>query len=159
MQEQMLPRVVCKMLFPFIIVFALYVITHGELGPGGGFQGGVILAAAFIVYGLIFGADELKRRVPPAVTDALMAGGVLLYAGTGLATLLLGGNFLDYSRLNPGNPGDAEALGMTLVEYGVGCTVASVMITLFTQITEGASGTGSAETRSPLQEAPRRKEA
>lgn len=136
MHEQMLPRVVTKLLVPFIIVYALYVITHGELGPGGGFQGGVIAAAAFILYGVVFGRDELLRRIPAPITDALMAIGVLLYAGTGLANLLAGGRFLDYSQLNLQSPGDGEALGMTLVEYGVGITVCSVMITLFTQITE-----------------------
>ncbi|TPV92956.1 MAG: Na(+)/H(+) antiporter subunit B [Myxococcales bacterium FL481] len=136
MHAQMLPRVVTKLLVPFIIVYALYVITHGELGPGGGFQGGVIAAAAFILYGVIFGRDELLRRIPAPITDALMAIGVLLYAGTGLANLLAGGRFLDYSQINPHNPGDGEAMGMTLVEYGVGITVCSVMITLFTQITE-----------------------
>lgn len=131
-------RVVAKMLFPFVLVFGVYVITHGELGPGGGFQGGVILAAAFILYGMIMGVDELTRRVPPWITDALMALGVLLYAGTGLHNLLKGGAFLDYTMLGADRPGDAEALGMTLVEYGVGITVCSVMITIYTQICERA---------------------
>jgi multicomponent Na+:H+ antiporter subunit B len=136
MHEQHVLRVVCKMLFPFIIVYALYVITHGELGPGGGFQGGVILGAAFIFYGMVFGATTLEKLVPPRITDSLMALGVMLYAGTGVHNLLNGGNFLDYSVLNPASPGDGEALGMTLVEYGVGITVSSVMITIYTQVTQ-----------------------
>ena len=65
-----------------------------------------------------------------------MAIGALLYAGTGLANMLAGGRFLDYSMLDLDRVGDAEALGMTLVEYGVGITVASVMITIYTQIAE-----------------------
>lgn len=140
MKDQVVLRVTCKMLFPFIIMFAVYVITHGELGPGGGFQGGVILAAAFIFYGLVFGVNELLRRIPQGLIDAGMALGVLLYAGTGLATVLRGGAFLDYSMLNPSHPGDAEALGMTLVEYGVGITVACVMVNIYIQITERARG-------------------
>lgn len=136
MHGQTFLRVVAKMLFPFILVFGVYVITHGELGPGGGFQGGVILAAAFILYGMIFGADELVRRVPARVTDTAMAIGVLMYAGTGLHNMLGGGAFLDYTILGPDDPGGAEALGMTLVEYGVGITVCSVMITVYTQICE-----------------------
>lgn len=136
MSDQHVLRVVCKMLFPFIIVYALYVITHGELGPGGGFQGGVILGAAFIFYGMVFGATALEKLVPPRLTDSLMAVGVLLYAGTGAQALFAGGNFLDYSMLPPEHASDAEALGMTLVEYGVGITVASVMITIYTQITQ-----------------------
>lgn len=140
MKDQVVLRVTCKMLFPFIIIFAVYVITHGEIGPGGGFQGGVILAAAFIFYGLVFGVNELLKRIPQGLIDAGMALGVLLYAGTGLATVFRGGAFLDYSMINPGHPGDAEAIGMTLVEYGVGITVTCVMINVYVQITERARG-------------------
>jgi multicomponent Na+:H+ antiporter subunit B len=140
-------RVVAKMLFPFILVFGVYVITHGELGPGGGFQGGVILAAAFILYGMIFGADALRAKVPNRVLDFLMASGVLLYAGTGLYSMLAGGRFLDYTMLPADHPGDAEALGMTLVEYGVGITVCSVMITIYLQMTERAPGDAGVQTK------------
>lgn len=136
MSQQTLLRVVAKMATPFILAFGCYVILHGELGPGGGFQGGVIVAAGFILYGLVFGADELRRRIPPIYIDACMALGALLYAGVGLASMLAGGNFLDYGMLNPAYAGDAEAKGMTLVEYGVGLTVASVMVTIYLMISE-----------------------
>lgn len=136
MNDQVILRVVGKLAIPLILVFGVYVITHGELGPGGGFQGGVILGAGFILYGLIFGVDKLQKKIPPFITDSAMALGALLYAGTGLASMLLGGRFLDYSMLGLSRVGDAEALGMTLVEYGVGITVASVMITIYTQIAE-----------------------
>ncbi len=140
MDDQVILRVVAKMVIPFILVFGVYVITHGEGGPGGGFQGGVILAAGFILYGLVFGAEQLKQRIPPAVTDAAMAGGALLYAGTGLLNLVVGGNFLDYGALVALFPrstrGDMEVWGMTAVEYGVGLTVCSVMVTIYTQICE-----------------------
>ena len=147
MEGQAFLRVIAKMLFPFILVFGVYVITHGELGPGGGFQGGVILAAAFILYGMIFGAEALRAKVPNRVLDVLMASGVLLYAGTGLHNLLAGGAFLDYTLLGPEVPGDAEALGMTLVEYGVGITVCSVMITIYLQMTERAPGDAGVQTK------------
>lgn len=136
MSQQTLIRVVAKMAIPFILVFGIYVILHGELGPGGGFQGGVIVAAGFILYGLVFGADELRRRIPPAIIDSSMALGALIYAGVGLACVFAGGNFLDYGMLEPTSAGEGEALGMTLVEYGVGLTVASVMITIYLMISE-----------------------
>lgn len=139
MSEQTLLRVVAKMTIPFILVFGVYVITHGELGPGGGFQGGVILAAAFILYGLVFGADELRQRIPPVIIDACMALGALLYAGVGLASLFKGGTFLDYGMLQPSHAGEGEALGMTLVEYGVGITVCAVMVTIYLMISERRS--------------------
>jgi multicomponent Na+:H+ antiporter subunit B len=131
LSQQSLIRVIAKMMLPFIFVFGLYVILHGEVGPGGGFQGGVILAAGFILYGLVFGADELRRRVPPVIFDVGMALGALIYSGTGLACLFYGGTFLDYGMLQPTHAGDGEALGMTLVEYGVGITVCSVMVQIY----------------------------
>jgi multicomponent Na+:H+ antiporter subunit B len=131
LSQQSLMRVMAKMLIPFIFVFGLYVILHGEVGPGGGFQGGVILAAAFILYGLVFGADELRKRVPPVIFDVGMALGAFIYSGTGLACLFYGGTFLDYGMLQPTHAGDGEALGMTLVEYGVGITVCSVMTQIY----------------------------
>lgn len=136
MSQQTLIRVIAKMTIPFILIFGVYVILHGELGPGGGFQGGVILAAAFILYGLVFGADELRRRIPTPVWDACMALGALLYASVGLACVFFGGTFLDYGMLNSTHAADGEALGMSLVEYGVGLTVCSVMVTIYLMISE-----------------------
>lgn len=136
MSQQVLVRVVAKLSVPFILILGLYVILHGELGPGGGFQGGVILAAGIILYGLVFGADEIRRRIPTVLLDSCMALGALMYAGTGLASLLAGGTFLDYGMLMPHSAGDGEALGLTLVEYGVGITVSSVMTTIYLMISE-----------------------
>ncbi|MBK7826600.1 Na(+)/H(+) antiporter subunit B [Nannocystis sp.] len=137
--DQTILRVVSKMSIPFILLFGLYVITHGELGPGGGFQGGVVIACAFILYALIFGRPALYRVLPPPVIDMLTGLGVLVYSGTGAACLLLGGKFLDYSMLDTVSPGEGEALGMTLVEYGVGITVSMVMLNIFNQLAEEES--------------------
>jgi len=136
MKDQVVLRVMTKLLVPFMLVFGCYVIAHGELGPGGGFQGGVILAAGFILYGIVYGKPELHRVVPRRVVDALAGMGVLLYAGVGVWTMLLGGRFLDYSVLPAVDYGAAEALGMVLVEYGVGITVCTVMITVYDMISE-----------------------
>lgn len=137
--DQVVLRVVTKMSIPFILLFGLYVITHGELGPGGGFQGGVVLACGFILYALVFGRPALYKVLPPPVTDLLTGLGVLVYSGTGAACLFFGGKFLDYSAFNPASPGEGEALGMTLVEYGVGITVSMVMLTIFNQLAEEQS--------------------
>ena len=134
MAEQQLLRVVTKMLFPFIVMFAVYVQTHGEVGPGGGFQAGVLLASAFILYGIVFGADKLRQKLPTIVTDVGMALGCLIYAGTGLHNMLAGSAFLDFGMLDLNDAGGSEALGLVLIEYGVGITVSSVMITIYMQI-------------------------
>jgi len=128
---QILRVVAAKLLIPFILLFALYVQFHGDFGPGGGFQAGVIFAAAFVLFALIFGLDRARRVAPPVVVDSLVAVGLLLYAGTGVVTLFLGGNFLDYDALNHHHPVHGQHWGIFAVELGVGITVAAGMITLY----------------------------
>lgn len=140
MKDQVILRVVTKITTPFILVFGFYIITHGELGPGGGFQGGVLLASAFILYGLVFGLGELEIIIPRRVTDSLAGLGVLLYAGVGLAGILAGYRFLDYTPLGLTGRESAESWGMTLAEYGVGMTVAAVMITVFREVSQAGAG-------------------
>lgn len=130
MKHHLVLHVVAKLLIPMIMLFGLYVQFHGDYGPGGGFQAGVIFAAAFILYGLIFDVEVAQQVVPPALLQTAMALGVLLFAGVGVASMLLGGNFLDYDLLAD-DPVGGQHLGILLVELGVGITVASVMITIF----------------------------
>ena len=131
MTRQTVLRAVAKLLIPYILLFALYVQFHGDYGPGGGFQAGVIAAAAFILYAIVFGPKAARRVAPPAVVESLVALGLLIYAGTGVVTMLRGGNFLDYGALNHHDPVHGQHMGILLVELGVGITVASVMATLF----------------------------
>nr|VFJ55794.1 MAG: multisubunit sodium/proton antiporter, MrpB subunit [Candidatus Kentron sp. DK] len=130
MDNYLIPRIIAKLLIPQILLFALYVQFHGDFGPGGGFQAGVIFAAGFILYGLLFGVQELRRVAPPTILRVLIAGGVLLYAGVGVAGLLLGGNYLDYDVLSH-DPVHGQHLGIMLIELGVGTTVAATMTMLF----------------------------
>lgn len=130
MKHHLILRIVAKLLAPFIVVFALYVQFHGDFGPGGGFQAGVIFAVAFILYALIFGLQTARQVAPPPVIRTLIALGVLLYIGTGIAAMALGGNFLDYSAL-AGEPHVGQHMGILLVEFGVGVTVFAVMLMIF----------------------------
>jgi multicomponent Na+:H+ antiporter subunit B len=131
MKDQIVLRVIAKLFIPFILLFALYVQFHGDYGPGGGFQAGVIFAAAFVLYTLIFGLEAAKKVAKPNLVQVLVAVGVLLYVGTGIMGILLGGNFLDYNVLDHHDPVHGQHLGILLIELGVGITVASVMITIF----------------------------
>ena len=79
MQHHLVLRVMAKLMIPFILVFALYVQFHGDYGPGGGFQAGVIFAAGFILYGLIFGLDNVRQVVEPGTIRVTAALGVILY--------------------------------------------------------------------------------
>ena len=122
-------RVIGKLMIPFILLFALYVQFHGDFGPGGGFQAGVIFGAGIILYGLIFGIATAAQVIPPWVLQIGMASGVLLYGGVGVAGLFRGGKFLDYNVLAH-DPVHGQHLGIFLVELGVFLTVASVMISI-----------------------------
>jgi len=123
-------QVISKLLIPFILLFALYVQFHGDYGPGGGFQAGVIFAAAFILHGLIFGVNKTRKVLPASILKTGMSLGVLLYAGTGVLSMFLGGNFLDYNVLAE-NPLSGQHWGIFAVELGVGLTVTCVMIIMF----------------------------
>jgi len=130
MTGQSILRTVTKELIPLILLFALYVQFHGDFGPGGGFQAGVIAGAAFVLYGLVFGLPAMRRVAPARLIEVLIAVGVLIYAGVGLVALLRGGSFLDYATLAH-DPVHGQHRGIGLIELGVGITVAAVMITIF----------------------------
>ena len=130
MKHNLILRVVSGFLIPFIFLFALYVQFHGDFGPGGGFQAGVIFSAGIILYALVFGVDTAKKIIPPVVLRLLASLGVLIYAGTGIAGLLLGGNYLEYGVL-AFTPVGGQHLGIVVVELGVGMTVMSAMLLIF----------------------------
>lgn len=135
MKHHMVLHVVAKILIPWILLFALYVQFHGDYGPGGGFQAGVIFAAGFILYSLVFDADAARRVISPGLLRWSMGLGVLLYAGVGVAVMLFGGNFLDYDLLAR-EPESGQHIGILLVELGVGITVAAVMVSVFLAFAE-----------------------
>jgi len=123
-------RIGTKLILPFILLFALYVQFHGDYGPGGGFQAGVISAGMVILIAITFGLGPAKRIAPEALVQAMVPLGVLIYAGTGVAGLLLGKNYLDYSVLGP-DPVHAREFGILCVEIGVLITVSGTMTALF----------------------------
>ncbi len=123
-------HVVSKFLIPLIIIFALYVQFHGDFGPGGGFQAGVIFSAAIILYAMVFGLDAAENIIPPYLLRILASLGVVIYAGVGVVSLLLGGNYLDYSVLGSTQIA-GQHLGILLVELGVGITVSAVMLIIY----------------------------
>lgn len=130
MTDNVILRVGTKLLVPPILLYGLYVHFHGDYSPGGGFQAGVILAAGFILYGLVYGLAEMQRVLPPAFVHTLAALGVLVYAGTGVVAVFLGASFLDYNVLRH-DPVHGQELGILLVESGVVTTVFGVMVSIF----------------------------
>ena len=123
-------RVIAKLFFPLILLFALYVLFHGDYGPGGGFQAGVIFATGFILYALAYGLGNAQRVIPHQLLRIMAAVGVLIYAGVGFESILLGGNFLEY-RVLADDPVTGQHLGIMLIELGVGITVAAVVLIIY----------------------------
>lgn len=121
---------VAKLIIPLVLLFALYVQFHGDFGPGGGFQAGVIGAAAFILYALVFGLPKAFAVVGPQFLKTMASFGVLLYAGVGLFSMYKGGHFLDYNKLAV-DPVAGQHIGIIVIELGVGITVFAVMLTIF----------------------------
>lgn len=131
MRENGILRVVARFLIPLILLFGLYIQFHGEYSPGGGFQAGVMFAAGWILFALIYGLDAALKVVPERAMYVLMVLGVLLYCTVGLLGVILGGRFLDFYALLPG-PHAAQQTGIVTVEFGVGVTVATVVMLFFT---------------------------
>jgi len=130
MKHDLIPRVVSKLLIPFILLFGLYVQFHGDYGPGGGFQAGVIFAAAFILYALVFGLESARRMLPLSFVSVLVAVGLMIFAGVGFLSLFVDANYLDYTVLGH-DPVHGQHRGIFWVELGVGITVSAVMVTIF----------------------------
>jgi len=131
MRHHLILRVVTKLLVSTIILFAFYVQFHGDFSPGGGFQAGVIMAVAFIIYGVVFSLQKAQQVFPPWLVHKLVALGVLLYAGTGLVSMLLGYEYLNYGAFTPHHPAHGQHWGILIVELGVGITVTGVMVAIY----------------------------
>ncbi|MBI4539037.1 MAG: Na(+)/H(+) antiporter subunit B [Gemmatimonadetes bacterium] len=130
MSGNIILRVATKLLAPYILLFALYVQFHGDLGPGGGFQAGVIFGAGFILYALVYGLENTRRVLPPRIAQFCSATGFLLYAATGVIGLLRGANFLNYNVLAH-DPHHGQHWGIFSVEMGVFITVFGTMVSIF----------------------------
>ncbi len=131
MRDNGILRVVARFLIPLIMLFALYIQFHGEYSPGGGFQAGVVFAAAWILLALIYGIEAALEVIPERAMYVLMLLGILVYCAVGLAGVLLGSHFLDYSPLLA-SPKGAQQLGIVTVEFGLGITVSTVVMLIFT---------------------------
>lgn len=128
--DRVILRIGAKILIPFILLFALYVQFHGDYGPGGGFQAGVIFAAAFVLYALVYGLGNAIKALPPAAAYICGALGLFIYVGVGFVSLALGGAFLDYNVLAH-DPVHGQHYGIIAVELGVLITVFGVMVAIF----------------------------
>lgn len=137
-EENPIVSLVSRVVSPFIMVFALYVIFHGHYSPGGGFQGGTMLAAAVLLVRLAAGGNIGQLQFRKNWGTILGCIGVLIYFGTGLLPMILGGNFLNYELLPIGGHADAvRGWGILIVEIGVGLAVMGILVAIYDDILEG----------------------
>lgn len=118
---------------PVIMLVGLYVFFHGHYSPGGGFQGGVLMAASIMLLRLTLGTTLSQAVMPTWITLRLSATGALIFAGTGLLALLCGGNFLDYHSLPAPwlTPEYLRYYGILLIEVGVTLTVMTTLVAIY----------------------------
>lgn len=95
-KPSMIVQGVTASLIPFIMLFAIYVILHGDVSPGGGFQGGTILGAVFIVFVLVFGLAESMKKLPPDSRVLFESIAPISFILVGLTGLIFGANFLTF---------------------------------------------------------------
>ena len=138
--EDIIIRTVSRVVVPFILLFALYVIMHGHHSPGGGFQGGVILGAGLVLLLITYGLKETRRHISEKSVTIFRSLGLLIYSGIGLLCVILLGNYLDYGKVSSlvhVAQAEARSLGILGIEIGVGLTVMAVMFSIFFDISTG----------------------
>jgi len=126
-----------RLLIPVIQIFAFYVLAHGHVSPGGGFQGGVLMGASFILVALSWDLETALARFPMQWTTIVAGLGIVLYAGIGIFSMFLGGEFLDYAELAKVFPVSREMAryhAMLGVEIGVGLTLTAIMFSLYANL-------------------------
>ena len=131
---------VSRIVSPFIMLYALYVIFHGHYSPGGGFQGGTMLAAAVLLIRLSAGNEIARLQFKKDLGTILGSIGVLVYFGTGFLVMLLGGKFLDYkylAKILPVSEVMARSWGILFVEIGVGIAVMGLLVAIYDDLLEG----------------------
>ena len=131
-EDNPITTLISSIVAPFIMLFGLYIIFHGHYSPGGGFQGGTMMAASVIIIRLALGNEIGQVQFPSRLGTPLGSLGVLIYFGTGLAAIIFGGSFLNYHFLPVSNEASFQrSIGILLVEIGVGLAVMAILIAIY----------------------------
>ncbi len=128
-----------RLLSPYIMVFGWYVIFHGHYSPGGGFQGGALLAASILLIRVSGGRMVSRKQLQEYLNTPLAIIGVLIYFLTGLVAMISGGYFLDYGQLPiPGmEPYWLRYTGILIIEVGIGLTVMAILVMIYDNMVKG----------------------
>ncbi len=131
-EDNPITTLISSIVAPFILLFGMYIIVHGHYSPGGGFQGGTMLAASVILLRLVLGSEIGQLQFNSTWGTPLGSLGVLIYFGTGLAAVLFGGTFLNYHFLPIAHEASMKrSFGILFVEIGVGLAVMAILIAIY----------------------------
>ena len=137
-KDNVVTEVVTRAMIPVIQLFGLYVVFHGHYSPGGGFQGGALIATSILLARMVLGFERSQALLPSWLGTPLGLAGLALYAGVGLLAMPFGGNLLDYGHLPLGLPSDLlRNWGILLVEIGVALAVAGTLVSIFDDLLTG----------------------
>ena len=121
------------------MLFGLYVIFFGHYSPGGGFQGGTLLAASVLLIRLAGGRRVSRLQIQEFATTPLAVFGVIIYFSTGLVAMILGGYFLDYEMLpfTGMEPAMVRYWGILIIEVGIGLAVMAILVMIYDNMVKG----------------------
>lgn len=128
-----------RLLSPYIMLFGWYVIIHGHYSPGGGFQGGALLAASILLIRVAGGSKLAQLQIREFATTPLAVIGVVIYFATGLVSMAMGSYFLDYGALPiPGmEPAWLRYTGILIIEVGIGLAVMAILVMIYDNMIRG----------------------
>ena len=124
-------KTIAQKLFPFIVLFGFYLISHGHLSPGGGFQGGVVLGTAIILLALSHSIEQTEKKFKSRWLNMLEKLGILTLIFLGFLGIFLGYSFLG-NFLPLGKPGQIASGGLMLFfNIAIGIKVAAGVSVIF----------------------------
>ena len=126
-------RTISRLLFPFIFLFGIYIVLHGHLTPGGGFPGGVIIAASIVMLLLAYGIERAEAKISFLRAEVFESTGGLALVVIGLIGLIFGAYFLRNAPVFPlGQLGHLFSAGnLPLLYLAVGIKVTAGIVLIF----------------------------
>ncbi|WZL73360.1 MnhB domain-containing protein [Clostridiaceae bacterium 35-E11] len=129
---------VTKIVIPFIQIFGLYIVFHGHLSPGGGFAGGTILGASLIIYRIVYGREQARKKLSHRRMMRAISGALIFYGVLKGYSFITGGSHLHVPQIPLGQPGRILSGGYLLpLNIAVGIIVAVTIYVFFTLFYEG----------------------
>jgi len=127
-----------RIVVPIILIYAIYVLIHGEISLGGGFQSGALLACAYLLDRIIPSFNSLVGHIRDEIALIIAGIGVFIYMFTGILPMLNGGRFLEYGKLPFGAESVAElhTSGILMIEIGVTLAVMGVIVAILELVLE-----------------------